>query len=104
MQRPAFEDLPLRKGDPKASAWGLWGDDDELGALNTLTPEVVRNASREVVHGRVVPLSLPLDVPNPPMNPARKKPDHKILHKAHPFGSNDDEVRFCTAYTTEAYC
>jgi len=31
--RPAFNDLPLRKGDPPYSAWTLWGDDDELGTL-----------------------------------------------------------------------
>jgi hypothetical protein len=31
--RPRFEDLPLRKDDPPFSAWGLWGDDDEIGTL-----------------------------------------------------------------------
>lgn len=31
--RPRFEDLPLRKGDPPYSAWGIWGPNDELGTL-----------------------------------------------------------------------
>ena len=31
---PAFEDLPLRTGDPHHSAWGLYGPNDELGTLN----------------------------------------------------------------------
>jgi hypothetical protein len=38
---PALGDLPLNKGDPPNSAWGLWGKDDELGPLNYLTDELV---------------------------------------------------------------
>lgn len=30
---PALDSLPLRKGDPPYSAWGLWGEDDNIGAL-----------------------------------------------------------------------
>ena len=30
---PSFHDLPLRPGDPQYSAWGLWGDEDQLGTL-----------------------------------------------------------------------
>ena len=33
---PAFEELPLHIGDPKYSAWGLWGLDDEAGTLVSL--------------------------------------------------------------------
>lgn len=54
--RPSFSSLPLRDGDPEASAWGLWGSEDELGTLNLLTPEVVAKASQEVKTGEVVPL------------------------------------------------
>lgn len=54
--RPAFEDLPLDPNHPKASAWDLWGQKDELGTLNILTPEVVRQASQEVREGKVIPL------------------------------------------------
>ena len=54
--RPRFEDLPLRAGDPKGSSWGLWGEDDELGTLNLLTPEVTRKAAAEVTTGEVVAL------------------------------------------------
>ena len=46
---PSFEDLPLRKGDPHHSAWGLYGEKDELGALNRLTGERVVSAAREEV-------------------------------------------------------
>lgn len=30
---PKFEDLPLGKDDPPYSAWGLWGDNDEVGTV-----------------------------------------------------------------------
>jgi len=43
---PPFEDLPLRKGDPHHSAWGLYGKDDEIGTLNRLTNEKVVDAAR----------------------------------------------------------
>lgn len=46
---PRFEDLPLRKGDPMLAAWGLYGDDDELGTLNRLTDERVAAAAREEI-------------------------------------------------------
>lgn len=43
---PEFKDLPLRKGDPHHSAWGLYGPNDELGTLNRLTGERVVEASK----------------------------------------------------------
>lgn len=49
---PRFEDLPLQKGDPHHSAWGLYGKDDELGTLNRLTDEkVVQAAKAEIQSG-----------------------------------------------------
>lgn len=60
MNRPRFDDLPLHSGDPQASAWGLWGKDDELGNLNLLTAERVKQASLEIVHGETIALKLAL--------------------------------------------
>ena len=40
--------------------WGRWGDDDERGALNLLTPGVVRAAAGTVRDGRVLSLSMPI--------------------------------------------
>ncbi len=49
---PSFDDLPLRKGDPHHSAWGLYGDKDEVGMLNRLTgPRVVAAAQSEIKNG-----------------------------------------------------
>ncbi|MEE9284435.1 MAG: cyclase family protein, partial [Dehalococcoidia bacterium] len=39
------------------SNWGRWGDEDELGALNLVTPEVVAKAARLVRQGRVYSLA-----------------------------------------------
>lgn len=55
-RRPGFDQLPYRPNDPKASAWGLWGDQDELGTLNLLTPELVKKAALGVATGETVPL------------------------------------------------
>ncbi|HEY3686470.1 MAG TPA: cyclase family protein [Streptosporangiaceae bacterium] len=40
--------------------WGRWGAADERGALNLLTPDVVRAAAGAVRTGRVLSLSLPI--------------------------------------------
>ena len=48
---------------PPGSTWGDWGDDDELGRINLLTPEKVLQGIREVEAGITFCLSLPLDYP-----------------------------------------
>lgn len=54
--RPKFDELPLKQGDPKGSAWGLWGTEDERGTLNLITEDITRAASRETINGKVVSL------------------------------------------------
>ena len=51
------------KQRPEGSTWGDWGDDDELGRINLLTPEKVMQGVREVEAGISFSLSLPLDFP-----------------------------------------
>lgn len=48
---PKFSDLPLNKGDPPHSAWGVYGSDDELGTINRLTDDVVMRAKEEIQTG-----------------------------------------------------
>ena len=48
---------------PPGSTWGDWGDDDELGRINLLTPDKVLEGVREVEAGISFCLSLPLDYP-----------------------------------------
>ncbi|TIC99922.1 hypothetical protein CH35J_006006 [Colletotrichum higginsianum] len=57
---PTFDVLPLGRDDPRFSAWGLYGDNDELGTLNRLTDErVVAAARNEIRTGASRPPSSP---------------------------------------------
>jgi kynurenine formamidase len=49
----------------KLSNWGRWGDDDERGTLNFITPETVVTAARSIRSGKVFELSLPLGSTGP---------------------------------------
>jgi kynurenine formamidase len=98
VSRPSFNALPLQSHHPKASAWGLWGSDDQLGTLNLLADEAVRSAATEIQDGLCVPLNLPLDVPKVPMNPLRKPLAHNIIQKGH---ANDDEIHINTQASTQ---
>ncbi|HEY7440448.1 MAG TPA: cyclase family protein [Acidimicrobiia bacterium] len=51
------------KHRPEGSTWGDWGDSDELGRINLLTPDKVLEGVREVEAGVSFCLSLPLDYP-----------------------------------------
>jgi kynurenine formamidase len=60
---------------PAGSTWGDWGDDDQLGRLNLLTPAKVREGIAEVREGLTFCLSLPLDAPGGNIvNPRRVPP------------------------------
>ena len=41
--------------------WGRWGDDDEVGTLNFITPEKIIESASMVRTGKVFSLELPLD-------------------------------------------
>jgi kynurenine formamidase len=58
------------------SAWGRWGDEDERGALNHLTPQRVTQAVAVVREGISVTLSRPLDTTPAPDNP--QPADHRM--------------------------
>ena len=63
------------KHRPAGSNWGEFGEDDQLGRLNLLTPDKVREAVTEVREGRSFCLSLPLDHPGGNvLNPSRFPP------------------------------
>src|SRR6476659_7949693 len=51
------------KQRPDGSTWGDFGDDDELGRVNLMTPEKVLQGVAEVQEGRSFCLSLALDFP-----------------------------------------
>src|SRR5437764_414455 len=63
--RPSYHELRSRPRRPSGSTWGLWGEDDEVGALNLLTQDAVVAAARLVRRGAVFPLNWRLEVPDP---------------------------------------
>jgi kynurenine formamidase len=63
------------KNRPAGSTWGDFGPDDQLGRLNLLTPEKVKQGIVEVKEGLAFCLSLPLDYPGGNvLNPRRHPP------------------------------
>ncbi|MGB7298772.1 MAG: cyclase family protein [Burkholderiaceae bacterium] len=64
---------------PEGSTWGDFGPDDQLGRLNLVDANKVRQGIAEVREGRTFCLSLPLDYPggnvlNPRRHPPRVRP------------------------------
>ncbi|BCK70507.1 hypothetical protein Srufu_044600 [Streptomyces libani subsp. rufus] len=45
----------------RVNNWGRWGADDEIGTLNLITSQIVREAAYGVRSGRRIPLALPSD-------------------------------------------
>ncbi|WP_338178221.1 cyclase family protein [Jatrophihabitans sp.] len=66
MSLPSYDELPLAARGGR-SAWGLFGPDDQIGMLNTVTPEVTAAAAKLVSTGEVFPMDLPLDYFDPPL-------------------------------------
>lgn len=63
------------KNRPEGSNWGDFGPDDQLGRVNWITPEKVRQGIAEVREGRSFCLSLPLEYPGGNLlNPRRFPP------------------------------
>jgi kynurenine formamidase len=60
---PRYAGLPAFEQTGARHAWGVFGDGDQLGTLNWITPQVVTSAAAEVRAGEVVNLSLPLTEP-----------------------------------------
>lgn len=97
---PKFSDLPLRRGDPPYSAWGLYGEDDQLGALNRLTDELVKKSAREEIQSGVrVSLNWPLDAQAKPSF-GRQAFHIQVFQKA-PRIVNDDVWTFNTQSSSQ---
>ena len=62
---PRYADLPVIGNDKEHHSWDVFGRDDELGTVNFTTPGAIVAAAAEIQSGKVVCLSLPLDLPSP---------------------------------------
>ncbi len=65
--RSAHDALSHHPGAPMNTNWGRWGEEDERGAMNLLTPSTVLAAMRTCRTGKVYTLGLPIQrsgIPN----------------------------------------
>jgi hypothetical protein len=103
-KRPPFTSLPLDPSGPPGNAWGLYGPSDELGALNMLTPSIVKSAASEIQSGDRVSLDWSLNLPTYPSF-SRPPFGWKMTNKAHPDGTkrtvNDDELHVNTQSSSQ---
>lgn len=54
--------------------WGRWGEEDERGALNILTPEIIKEASSSITTGKVYSLGIPIQSQGVPLMDYRGTP------------------------------
>jgi len=73
----------------EATNWGRWGEDDERGALNLLTPDVVKAAAASIRTGRVYPLGIPIQAEGVPLMDYRGKPMRLTLQDSTDVGIYD---------------
>jgi kynurenine formamidase len=59
---PRFSELPIKPEYPPGSSWGVFGDDDEIGCLNFLTPKGVAEAAALIQTGKTFRLDLPINL------------------------------------------
>ncbi|MER6139050.1 cyclase family protein [Streptomyces sparsogenes] len=73
---PEFHDIAKRVNN-----WGRWGEADEIGTLNLITDEVVRDAAATIRSGRRIPLAVPLqqDGVQTGVIPGRVNPLHTMV-------------------------
>ena len=71
--RPAYRSLPGGR------AAGLYGPDEQLGCLNSLTPDRTRAAAELIRTGETYGLNAPLDYPTPHPHPRRTAPTQIVI-------------------------
>jgi len=86
---PAYKDLPIIDKTGDGHAWDVWGRDDQVGAVNFLTPAQVLVAARLVRKGRVINLNLPLNQPDPSPSHGREPYQHHVYTNR---GGRDDSL------------
>lgn len=64
---PRYRELPIDQTRPPGSAWGVFGDEDEVGTLNLAGSEQVRHGASLVRKGAVFSLNWDVELPNPPV-------------------------------------
>ena len=87
---PRYRDLPFKPGNPPKTAWGLFGDDDNVGMFNLQTPAVIIAAAKLVKRGAVFAMNWEQEEPNPPLF-GRGRFRHTVFREI-PIGHHGDDV------------
>lgn len=71
----------LKQLAKRVSNWGRWGEGDQRGTLNFITPDAVRRGAAAVRRGESFPLSIPYDDDGPQTGviPGRINPKHTMI-------------------------
>ena len=64
---PKYSQLPIKPGAPAHSNWGVFGDDDEVGCFNFLTPEGIIEAAKLIRNGKAFRLDNRIGYAEPPI-------------------------------------
>ena len=75
---PSYDELPPGPHGGRL-AWGVFGDDDETGTINLLTPERVAAAAALVRRGVSFALDVPTGMYTPALTASRGVPRQKVL-------------------------
>ena len=68
----------FRRLGERFSNWGRWGEDDQIGTVNHITPERRAAAARLVTSGEVLDLGMPFGASGPQSGSARFNPIHTM--------------------------
>jgi kynurenine formamidase len=72
------KEYEFKKLGARLSNWGRWGDDDEIGTINFITPEVRKAAAALVKKGELFDLGMPFDTSGPQAGGLRFNPVHTM--------------------------
>lgn len=89
--RPGYDELPAAERGGR-SGWNLFGSDDSVGLLNLQTADSVLAATALTRKGAVFPLDAALDAVDPPLDPDRGLPRHRLVHQPGPGIPDFDDV------------
>ena len=87
---PRFSELPIDPKYPAKTAWGLFGDEDNVGMMNLQTPERIAAAAKLVRRGAVFSLNWAQHKPDPPLF-GRGAVRHTVIRRT-PIGHHSDDV------------
>lgn len=76
---PSYDDLLAAADTPPGAAWRVFGDGDQVGTLNFLTPDRVAHAATLARQGKVIGLDYPVNAFEPYPSGTRFTMEHHIF-------------------------